>query len=552
MDLTKWLIAIGATFLTPLLVPSNSISKELPLVLRVADLHRRIYFRIYIFTFAATSLFPAGGSNWLSGPCWSLRNAMVIRPGYIILMLILLQTLSAIVAVISTSDDIYRQSAAIMAHDLFYSFGWVFEGFSVAQAAVCLWLVDFHLLTNWPTSMPGLFYPFAWLLIAALTVDLVPQLAIFVLFGLPFSSISYFVSITVYRILEPYLPRFLLHRKSSTLMLGSGHTVLHEYVPDLSQAGERTNLLLISDLHLAIPGEPVIDSSRTSESTVDFVTKLMRSNSHSAVLLAGDITDMGSPLAWERAIEIASCTESDVLVTPGNHDYHFRRLLARRLLARSLRARGPEDPMSFSRLNRLVAGDEDNSTSFSQSDVVKEVRLVSHTQAGQGDFPFCHRMDRIGGVVLVLDSNRLEVSTPLTNALGMVGDKQLAEAKRLVAQTRKQGDLLIVLLHHHVVAPQFTIGYAFLRCIDDTRVLEFAETNKADAIVHGHKHMPYVFLHPQPGGRNLFIISCGSAHHDAIGPFSKNVNGPSCYQLELAAGKIQAVRLIRRTDLMGQ
>jgi GNAT superfamily N-acetyltransferase len=151
--------------------------------------------------------------------------------------------------------------------------------------------------------------------------------------------------------------------------------------------------------------------------------------------------------------------------------------------------------------------------------------------------------------VVVLDSNLRSSNTPITNAIGFVGEDQLVTAQVELNKIQSTTDVLLVLLHHHILLPSFSVENALLRCLDSDKVLSFAVKNKAAAVIHGHKHMPYVCQYCDSiSGHRMLIVSCGSAHHDATGPFAGTIGGPSCYRLTFRGQLLAKVELIVDQD----
>jgi 3',5'-cyclic AMP phosphodiesterase CpdA len=238
------------------------------------------------------------------------------------------------------------------------------------------------------------------------------------------------------------------------------------------------------------------------------------------VIMPGDVTDMGAEPAWGMAAE-AFRHKKPVLATPGNHDYHFRHVLT-------------QEPFSNS--------------SFTDYQVWSRLARTFDAHGGMKRLPLVKRLDPPGLLVVILDSNGRPTSTPITNALGFVGKGQLDEAAKSLSQARRPGDVIFLLLHHHIISPPigpWDLSTAFLRCLDASAVLDFALENQVNAIIHGHEHMPYIYQVPrQPDP--LLIISCGSIHHLACGPFAKTVSEPSAYKLSLVSGSIASVMLLKR------
>lgn len=81
-------------------------------------------------------------------------------------------------------------------------------------------------------------------------------------------------------------------------------------------------------------------------------------------------------------------------------------------------------------------------------------------------------------------------------------------------------------------------------------MLSFAMKERVAAIVHGHKHMPYVCrLHSPESKHDLLVVSCGSAHHEAEGPCKDQVQSASCYRIEVESDRVTRVApILSETD----
>jgi hypothetical protein len=87
-----------------------------------------------------------------------------------------------------------------------------------------------------------------------------------------------------------------------------------------------------------------------------------------------------------------------------------------------------------------------------------------------------------------------------------------------------------------------------LACVDGGHVLRFALEHKAAAIIHGHKHMPYLRRYRQQD-REVTVISCGSALYQAHGPCAQAIGGPSCLGLHIEGGRLVDVHFVTAASL---
>lgn len=280
-------------------------------------------------------------------------------------------------------------------------------------------------------------------------------------------------------------------------------------------------LLVISDLHITPQGRTPIHSSRDSGESQSFISAVLERAQPDLVVIAGDITDVGDSNSWATVSQLLSPWRQKIFAIPGNHDVHFYRSFSPSFLA------------------AMTVADRELSKNLSSLEG-KPIR----------GFPRVERFDDLSLILIGLDSNRRPPSTPVTNAIGEVGGDQLTKARDAVAKIRKPGDLVIVVLHHHIVSPKFSLFGLFLRCLDAAEILKFASEIEAGAIVHGHKHMPY--LARSRTGELPVIISCGSTHHLPDGPLADKANQPSAYEISISRGKIQAVNFIRDTSVLGR
>jgi predicted phosphodiesterase len=283
---------------------------------------------------------------------------------------------------------------------------------------------------------------------------------------------------------------------------------------------KRVDLLLASDLHVTDPGGETLEprpKTPLSHNPLDLVREISARTRPAAMLVTGDLTDTGTDLQWRR-VRIGLSGPYELVLLPGNHDYHFRHVAAR------FNVRG------------LISALMENG-SFTPDEIEKRIkRIVS----SQGRFPMLFRSERIPLDVLTLDSNLRPSGWPVTNAVGQVGKPQLATARELL-QDRDRSRVLIVALHHHIIPPPFTLNAPFLLCLDREEVLSLALAAGAAAIVHGHTHQPFVYRHP----KGLLIISCGSATFTAKGRFATEIGTPSCYGIQIEGASITAVTLYR-------
>jgi 3',5'-cyclic AMP phosphodiesterase CpdA len=301
---------------------------------------------------------------------------------------------------------------------------------------------------------------------------------------------------------------------------------------------DRADILVFSDMHLApmIDGHPMRTMDQTTESfddgTIRLVEDLLTRVKPAAIIVAGDVTDTGHPSSWDRATKLLKMSDIPTYVAPGNHDVHFRWLTPE-----LIEKQGGVELV----LGEVFATDDPHvpsRDSFDEAEIARRIDAIAPAgkRAKGSRFPILYQNDALRLSVLILDSNRRPPTSPISNAIGLVGQDQLEAAAKLL-KTRPAGFGLVIVLHHHVVPPDTLELHIGLRCEDAEDVLDFAAGHGADAIIHGHKHMPYVYRalvknHP------LFVVSCGSTLYDAVGPQKDTVKRASAAGLHVQDGHV--------------
>ena len=245
--------------------------------------------------------------------------------------------------------------------------------------------------------------------------------------------------------------------------------------------GSTLDVLVIADSHIpAHDGAPIIGSRRPFDSTRRFVNEKLAQDLAPVMVHCGGVTDRGAPEEWDYAEQVFGLLRPRLVVAPGNHDLNFS--------------------WSWHPRERM-------SQEISDREILARLKCVAVTQTAEECFPHIVRLPGID--ILVFNKNRRPSSNVLTNALGLVGKDQLAKARELVAE-RQPGKPLLLVLHHHIFRPLFGLQNILLRCLDADEVFQFAMDHRVAAIVHGHKHMPYVVRYASPCGDELVVVSVGS------------------------------------------
>lgn len=306
----------------------------------------------------------------------------------------------------------------------------------------------------------------------------------------------------------------------------------------------RCEVLFLSDLHITGAGLRTLESRLDCEPGLDFIEALVRQARPRLVVVCGDITDTGDPAAVQRANRFFERLGVPVVGTIGNHDVQFERMNTRRgrplPYLRGLLSRSLSDPVAA----------PDRQAAIGSTGMSHAFRFGS---LASGHYPALHVDPILPVDLLLIDSNRRQATSPITNAIGHVGEQQLQRAAELLRDRTKTADRapvarqLIIVLHHHLVLPRLgpgeLAGTYFQMCIDAEAVLAFAREHGAAAIFHGHLHMPYV-LRPQADPAAPLIASCGSTIFPAVGP-NAAIGAPTAFGARFeAGGRIEIVTYV--------
>jgi predicted phosphodiesterase len=312
---------------------------------------------------------------------------------------------------------------------------------------------------------------------------------------------------------------------------GAGRNVQYWLPHD---SNERCDVLFLSDLHGLQPDGSTLEGGMSDVQMHAFVNRTLEHARPKVVVLCGDLTDDGSPASFDRLAAVLARPAKGVplICIPGNHDVHFRRMADKAIdVAGLFRAMFSIDD---------VDGMQGTNASYGEKQVLKNLRKISSLN---GPYPRLITEPSARVHFLLLDSNRRVSSSPVTNAIGLVGREQLAGAAYLINNAGHPSFARIVVLHHHVLPPEREIRAPFLACLDADKVLDLAKSWRASAIVHGHLHMPYVctcdYVDDQP--RQLAVISCGSALFPAIGRFRDEVGHASAFGIRLGREGIESI-----------
>jgi predicted phosphodiesterase len=284
--------------------------------------------------------------------------------------------------------------------------------------------------------------------------------------------------------------------------------------------------LCISDTHVSDGGSTLEKHGISDAQLGENIGSWLGETRAHVLVHGGDITDLGTDAQFNSASAIIRDAVSRrpglaCVAVPGNHDIHYRYAEHRGFAMPATHT----PTRTAERIERMMPGARDG--------VLEGYPALSTFRTSAGTVR-----------LLLLDSNRRTSSSWITNGLGLVGDPQLSRARELVGPERDTP--LLIVLHHHVgfLATKSDAGPEEPRkengsirdnaivCVDGHKVVDFAHEVGALAIIHGHRHMPYVAQHSQTG-HTVKIVSCGSARYPGQGPFSNRMETPSAMVVDV-------------------
>lgn len=195
------------------------------------------------------------------------------------------------------------------------------------------------------------------------------------------------------------------------------------------------------------------------------------------VVVTGDLTFSGETSEFERAADLLRpwAERGKLTVVPGNHDVWTADAAARGRFLRHLGpdGRGMKRPTSPYPLAVVLS---------------PEVVLLALDSARHGDEPF--------------------------RTSGQLGPQQLQAVRHLVREHAKEGRVVLLALHHHLVLPRERIAsdalVARMPLADADKVVRLVAEMPVAAVLHGHRHCAFRVDLPAPSGTTP-VLCAGSA-----------------------------------------
>lgn len=196
----------------------------------------------------------------------------------------------------------------------------------------------------------------------------------------------------------------------------------------------------------------------------------MKAQGPDHIAMTGDVLNIGLIAEYPQARSWLETLGDphDVSFTPGNHDAYVRSTL-------------PQLATTFA--------------AWARDDGAPE-RDKAH-------YPYL----RVRGYLALIGLSSAVPTAPFI-ASGTLGETQLGEFARLLAETGAKGLTRVVLIHH----PPMRVGAPAARGLTDARGFEAViREHGAELVLHGHNHRASVHHVEGPGGRPVPIVGCASA-----------------------------------------
>ncbi len=268
----------------------------------------------------------------------------------------------------------------------------------------------------------------------------------------------------------------------------------------------------LSDLHISdrrrYPrnGFTARDCDRHSAKLAKGLLVALREAQVDHVVVTGDVTFSAEPAEFERAADLLApwAAAGKLTVVPGNHDVWTAESVAR---SRFLRAIGPDG-----------------------KGMKKPAEVYPHVVQLSPDV-----------VLVALDSARYG-ENPFETA-GRLGAAQLQATREIVRRHAKEGRMVLLALHHHVVLPPERVPsdscVARMPLADADKVVRLVAELQIAAVLHGHRHTAFRLDLPGASGPTP-VLCAGSATRVADEP----VRRARAYMYDVDAGGIRGVEAL--------
>jgi hypothetical protein len=229
----------------------------------------------YIQVILITTLFANDYNNMIVEACWMFRSFAWLSWHAFLASIIVLLAVFLLCLLLNTRQNIIVLTAAIIFEQLFIACAPLFLVILIAQGLYCYWcgFIKFSLAhpDSWVPSF--LFWP---LIVGPLALFSLWPTWISVKIALPLLRLPLASAAVIQAVIAPYLP-WVTWANRLRFDLGRAAVEFHGREDDTDPANV---VLLISDSHIAAPGQGVIGSAVPSEETVGVIQHMLEDIDH--------------------------------------------------------------------------------------------------------------------------------------------------------------------------------------------------------------------------------------------------------------------------------
>lgn len=283
-------------------------------------------------------------------------------------------------------------------------------------------------------------------------------------------------------------------------------------------SGERIimyRIAVVSDIHygkfsrtleFSVPGEEIKDDNRGAVSLQDGLIKILKDMQVEYLCVAGDLTSVASPQEFhyceEKLLYIANkvgISEEHIVCCLGNHDIDRNiTKLSDNLISEETE---PEVAALIKESYNLIAA---NCATSNLKKLNKSMKKI-------GPVPYSMIYEEEQFIVFVLNSGWL-CTHDQDYPHGKLAESQLTWFRKLAETFKEDSRKKILLMHHHPVNYQYPLPVADISALEEgSEIINIANTNGIDIIIHGHRHHPIArTLQIRSGAKPITLLCAGS------------------------------------------
>jgi 3',5'-cyclic AMP phosphodiesterase CpdA len=257
----------------------------------------------------------------------------------------------------------------------------------------------------------------------------------------------------------------------------------------------------VSDLHISTDPSALRHRIRSwarksqAKSLANFhaVIRDLSSQEIDHLVITGDLTNRSKDVDLKAFQDVLGdwFDAERLTIVPGNHDLSYRRS-----------ARGA----AAKRRPRKLAQLYHHFPRLFPQEHPPELR-----QTKREPFPFVKTLAGGEAILIGLDTTgRLTTKAGPLNSFGSISRAQFRELRALLKNPWLHDRIKIIAMHHHpVIVPVATIFDSFMHLFQSKQLLDLLYENRADLILHGHKHHPFCWQSHTFRDHDLTIICAG-------------------------------------------